>query len=102
MSPKQFCYWLRGFLEMANPKMMDESQMKMLKNHLDLVFCDVTSESELSIDASVSKESLQILTDSLTNQDKVRKTLADAVNGNSITNDMKCSSSKCSKGTNLC
>jgi len=47
MNPTEFCYWLRGFLEMAEPKDMNEAQMEMLKKHLDLVFVDVTHEKSV-------------------------------------------------------
>lgn len=38
MTPESFVYWLQGFLEVANPKKMDEKQIQIVKDHLGLVF----------------------------------------------------------------
>jgi hypothetical protein len=38
MRPEEFCYWLQGFLEMSDPKTMDEKQVDLMKRHLALVF----------------------------------------------------------------
>ena len=45
MSPHDFCYWLNGFLEIANPKELNKDQLEVVKKHLSLVFEKVTSES---------------------------------------------------------
>lgn len=42
MSPEQFCYWLQGLLEVGNPKELNETQIKIIKDHLSLVFNKVT------------------------------------------------------------
>ena len=42
MSPEQFCYWLQGLLEVGNPKELNETQIKIIKDHLALVFNKVT------------------------------------------------------------
>lgn len=38
MTTEQFTYWLQGFLEINNPKTIDEVQTQIIKDHLDLVF----------------------------------------------------------------
>lgn len=39
MNDRDFCYWLRGFMEM-NPELesINKEQIEMIKKHLDLVF----------------------------------------------------------------
>jgi hypothetical protein len=38
MSPQNFCYWLRGLLELGKPESLDAEQIKIINKHLDLVF----------------------------------------------------------------
>jgi hypothetical protein len=38
MEAKDFVYWLQGMFELSDPKTLDEKQVKMIKNHLKLVF----------------------------------------------------------------
>lgn len=38
MTPEQFVYWLQGFMEMADPKELNETQTQQIKDHLKLVF----------------------------------------------------------------
>lgn len=38
MTPQDFAYWLKGFMEIENPKKLDEKQTQIIKDHLDLVF----------------------------------------------------------------
>ncbi len=42
MNAQEFCYWLQGLMEGANPKTLDEKQVTMVKEHLNLVFTKVT------------------------------------------------------------
>lgn len=45
MTPEQFCYWLRGALEMwpaARAEGLTREQVQMLEKHLDLVIKPVT------------------------------------------------------------
>lgn len=42
MTPEQFIYWLKGFIEIDNPKNLDSKKVKIIKDHLDLVFNKVT------------------------------------------------------------
>ncbi len=44
MNELNFCYWLKGFMEIQNPKTLDAKQVQEIKNHLDLVFLKVTPE----------------------------------------------------------
>lgn len=38
MTPEQFVYWLQGFMEVANPSTLTETQTQQIKDHLNLVF----------------------------------------------------------------
>lgn len=38
MESKDFCYWLKGFLEISEAKTISEKQVEVIKNHLKLVF----------------------------------------------------------------
>lgn len=38
MKSVEFCYWLQGFFEVANPKSINDEQLDMIKRHLNLVF----------------------------------------------------------------
>jgi hypothetical protein len=38
MTAEQFTYWLQGFMEVANPTTLDETQTQIIKDHLALVF----------------------------------------------------------------
>jgi hypothetical protein len=52
MTPENFTYWIQGFFEISDAKKLDETQVQIIKDHLDLVFNKVTpSRSE-----SASKE----------------------------------------------
>lgn len=48
MTPEQFAYWLQGFMEVANPTVLDKTQTQIIKDHLSLVFDKQTPDrSEL-------------------------------------------------------
>lgn len=32
----EFCYWLQGFFELANPQTLTSDQIQAIKNHLDM------------------------------------------------------------------
>lgn len=55
MSPISFCYWLRGFLEIAQPEKIKEWQIGIINEHLDLVLEPVTPTARY---ASTIKEAL--------------------------------------------
>jgi len=38
MTPQDFTYWLQGFMEISDPKSLDEKQTQIIKDHLALVF----------------------------------------------------------------
>lgn len=38
MTSRDFCYWLQGHFEIADTNKLSESQVKMIKRHLALVF----------------------------------------------------------------
>lgn len=42
MTPENFCYWLQGLLEVAQPESMNKQQIQIIRNHLDLVFTKKT------------------------------------------------------------
>lgn len=44
MTPKEFCYWLQGYTELNPNSTPDDSQWKMIQEHLKLVFTKVTPE----------------------------------------------------------
>ena len=44
MKPEQFVYWLQGYLEIQDPKEIDEHSTKVIKDHLDLVFTKLTPD----------------------------------------------------------
>lgn len=44
MNAQDFCYWLQGFFEVANPQDMTAEQTQMVKDHLALVFHKVTPD----------------------------------------------------------
>jgi hypothetical protein len=38
MKSTEFCYWLQGLFELANPQSLDARQTDLIKRHLNLVF----------------------------------------------------------------
>lgn len=44
MNEREFCYWLQGMFEVADPKSLTEAQTAMIRDHLKLVFTKVTPE----------------------------------------------------------
>ena len=44
MNERDFVYWLQGFFEISREKSLDESQTKIIKEHLALVFMKITKE----------------------------------------------------------
>lgn len=52
MTSRDFAYWLQGYLEVSEPKMINEKETAMIKKHLALVF-------EHEIDPSMGNEEHQ-------------------------------------------
>lgn len=42
MNSEMFCYWLKGFVELADSKVISEAQWTVIKDHLNLVHEKVT------------------------------------------------------------
>jgi hypothetical protein len=38
MTSENFCYWLQGYIELSNCKSLTPGQVKMISDHLQLVF----------------------------------------------------------------
>jgi len=47
MTPRDFVYWLQGYMEIQNPKTLGEKQVAIIKDHLSLVFKKETPERNL-------------------------------------------------------
>jgi len=45
MNTVEFCYWLNGYFELSGSKKLTEEQVKVVKEHLDLVFEKVTKKT---------------------------------------------------------
>jgi hypothetical protein len=46
MTQEQFVYWLQGYMEIANPLMLNMRETRIIKDHLALVFDKETPERE--------------------------------------------------------
>ena len=42
LEPINFVYWLQGFLEIQDPKNINEEQVKIIKDHISLVLNKIT------------------------------------------------------------
>jgi hypothetical protein len=45
MNSLEFAYWLQGFFELTNQKTLNETQVQIIREHLDLVFDKKTTAS---------------------------------------------------------
>lgn len=65
MSPENFIYWLQGFLEIADPAMLDDAQITIIKNHIKLVLTKVTPDIKIDPNGfdRIPKRSLRIAVD---------------------------------------
>jgi hypothetical protein len=48
ITPEQFCYWLQGVFEVAGPTSLNEDQVKIIREHLALVFDKQTPDHSVS------------------------------------------------------
>ena len=61
MTPRDFCYWLMGSLELVEPSDgLNEKQTKVLKNHLNMVFVHMVNKDG-SLKPEPSKELVDML-----------------------------------------
>ena len=42
MTPENFCYWLQGLFELSPTTYLTTDQVKIVRDHLDLIFRKVT------------------------------------------------------------
>ena len=59
MNSVDFCFWLQGYIEIAEPRGISEKQFEVIKKHLNLVFLheiDPLREEE----TTASKEELDV------------------------------------------
>ncbi len=53
MNPINFCYWLRGALEIMGPDGLTKEQLDIISKHLDLVLTPVTQAPSLNFPPNV-------------------------------------------------
>jgi hypothetical protein len=57
MTPRDFCFWFMGSLELIEPEDgLNEKQTQILKNHLNMVFTHIVNE-----DGTLKDEPLETL-----------------------------------------
>lgn len=42
MTPNDFCYWLKGYFELSGTTQLTDTQLTIIKDHLNLVFTKAT------------------------------------------------------------
>ena len=47
MTPRDFAYWLQGFFEIAGTDELTPDQVRMIKDHLNLVFYHAVEENRI-------------------------------------------------------
>lgn len=58
MTSRDFCYWLQGYFEVSNPKMIASEETEAIKNHLAMVF---KHEIDPSMGSQSHQEQLNLL-----------------------------------------
>jgi hypothetical protein len=58
MTARDFCYWLQGNFEIANPQCLNERETTLIKQHLALVF-----KHEIDPSFGKDREALQAIHD---------------------------------------
>lgn len=46
MTPRDFCFWLQGHMEINNPETISAEQVEMIKEHIDLTFAEMKKQKE--------------------------------------------------------
>lgn len=59
MSPENFTYWLRGYFELTNSNCLMPEQIKIINDHLDLVFTKVTPDITKPTFSELFKETVK-------------------------------------------
>lgn len=52
MCADEFAYWLKGYFELSDSNTLTEQQVKIIKEHLTLVFTKVTKQQLGDLSAS--------------------------------------------------
>lgn len=58
MTSKDFCFWLQGMFELANPQALNKAQTELIRRHLHIVF-----EHEIGPELKKSKPRLEMIHD---------------------------------------
>ena len=45
MTSRDFCYWLQGYFELENPNGIENNKVKIIRDHLKMVFVHETDPS---------------------------------------------------------
>ena len=53
MNETEFAYWLQGFFELSNAEELTREQVKIIKDHLSLVFDKKTSDGFVNWNTSI-------------------------------------------------
>jgi len=61
MTPRDFCYWLQGYMETENPETIDATKTKIIKDHLNLVFNKITPTPPKTELDNISEEEFPLL-----------------------------------------
>jgi hypothetical protein len=59
MTPEQFAYWLKGFFEISEYETLSTKQIKIIKDHLDLVFNKQTPDRSTISELELAYEDLK-------------------------------------------
>lgn len=51
MTPENFCYWLQGLFEIEEPDFLSKGQIRMIRDHLSLVFNHPKAQAEARLRA---------------------------------------------------
>ena len=64
MDSQAFVYWLQGFMELTNPQELRQSQIEVIRDHLDLVLGKVTPDRDVYyVDLDPNPNPLKLKTD---------------------------------------